>query len=127
MADPTPLHHWFDAQLGDHVSLQLTLVAGGRSNRLLRAQRGEVAFAVRRPPRVASDKTSHNLQRELRLLTALQNTKVPHARLVGGCVDDSPIGGPFVVLEWIDGFSPRDQCRALSVTMQRCAGALAIG
>ena len=108
VANPAPLGDWFDARLGDKAPLQLSLVEGGRSNSVLRAQRGGALFAVRRPPRVASDRTSHNLQRELRLLTALKQTNVPHARLFEGCLEESPIGGPFVVLEWIDGFLPRD-------------------
>jgi aminoglycoside phosphotransferase (APT) family kinase protein len=108
IANPVPLGDWFDARFGDTAPLQLSLVEGGRSNSLLRAQRGHSCFAVRRPPPVASDKTSHNLQRELRLLTALSQTNVPHARLLDGCLEGSPIGGPFIVLEWIEGFCPRD-------------------
>ena len=106
--NPGPLEDWFDARLGDKAPLQLSLVEGGRSNSLLRAQRGDSQFAIRRPPQTASDKTSHNLQRELRLLTALKKTRVPHARLLDGCLEGSPIGAPFIVLEWVEGFCPRD-------------------
>ena len=105
--------------------MQLSLVEGGRSNSLLRAQRGNASFAVRRPPQVASDKTSHNLERELRLLTALKHTDVPHARLLDGCLEDSPIGGPFIVLEWIEGFCPRDPMPGEfghSATLRQCVG-----
>lgn len=108
LANPGPLCDWFDERLGGTAALQLSLVDGGRSNSLFRAERRNSHFAIRRPPPIPSDKTSHNLERELRLLTALKQTDVLHARLLGGCLDESLIGGPFVVLEWIEGFRPRD-------------------
>ena len=107
--DPSPLRAWFDAQMGGpSVPLSLDKVSGGASNSLLRVTRGSERFAMRRPPAVANDKTSHNIERELRLLRALKQTKVAQARLLEGTTDAQWIGGPFLVVEWIDGFTPRD-------------------
>ncbi len=109
VADPSPLQSWFDEQLGGKSTpLSLTKVSGGASNSLLRVQRGDGFYALRRPPAVANDKTSHNIERELRLARALKQTDVPHARLVEGTTDPQWIGGPFLAMEWVDGFTPRD-------------------
>lgn len=109
IANPGVLTGWFDAQLGGaSMPLSLEKIAGGASNSLLRVRRGDRSFALRRPPAVSNDKTSHNIARELRLARALAQTDVPHARLLEGTMDPQWIGGPFIVLHWIDGFVPRD-------------------
>ncbi|KCZ94228.1 phosphotransferase family protein [Hyphomonas johnsonii] len=109
IADPSPLVPWFDAQLGGQSrDLTLEKISGGASNSLLRVTRGARQYALRRPPAVSNDKTSHNMDRELRIARALKQTDVPHARLVEGTVDPEWIGGPFLVMDWIDGFTPRD-------------------
>jgi aminoglycoside phosphotransferase (APT) family kinase protein len=109
IADPSPLRPWFDSALGGaSLPLRLTGVSGGSSNSLFRVDRGERRFALRRPPATANDRTSHDVARELALAEALRLSDVPHARLVGGTVDPIWIGGPFIVLEWVEGFTPRD-------------------
>lgn len=109
IARPEILQGWFDEQLGGpSLPLQLELVMGGASNSLLKVKRGDQVFALRRPPAISNDKTSHNIARELRLARALRNTDVPHPKLVEGTTDPVWIGGPFIVIHWIDGFTPRD-------------------
>ena len=44
--------------------------------------------------------------REYRLLAALADTDVPHARAIAGCDDPSVIGGCFYLMEFVDGWSP---------------------
>ena len=109
LADPSPLRPWFDAALGGtSLPLELTPVSGGASNSLFLVRRGERRYALRRPPAIANDRTSHDFDRELRLARALATTDIPHARLVGGTTEPDWIGGPFIVLDWIEGFTPRD-------------------
>ncbi|QEH76883.1 phosphotransferase family protein [Sphingomonas sp. C8-2] len=109
LADPAPLRPWFDALLGGRsLPITLTRVSGGASNSLFLVRRGECRYALRRPPATANDRTSHDFDRELRLARALATTDIPHARLVGGTTEPDWIGGPFIVLDWIDGFTPRD-------------------
>lgn len=103
----------------------MTVVGGGASNSLFRVDRGGRRFALRRPPAVANDKSSHDFARELRLMTALGQTNIPHARLVGGTMDPCWIGGPFVVLDWVDGFTPRDPMPAPFDHDRDARGALA--
>lgn len=90
------------------MPIALTRVTGGASNSLFRVERGSQSYALRRPPATTNDRTSHDFGRELRLVTALQATAVPHARLIGGTIAPDWIGGPFIVLQWIEGFTPRD-------------------
>lgn len=109
IADPSILQGWFDEAVGGpSAPLALTRVSGGASNSLFRVDRGNERYALRRPPATANDRTSHDFERELRLAEALRQTDVPHARLVGGTTAPDWIGGPFIVLRWIDGFTPRD-------------------
>ncbi len=109
VADPGPLRGWFDEQLGGASKpISIERIFGGASNSLLRVTRGDQQFALRRPPENANDKTAHNIERELQLAHALKQTDLPHARLLEGTIDSVWIGGPFMVMEWIDGFTPRD-------------------
>lgn len=109
IADPSILQAWFDEAVGGpSVPLALSRVSGGSSNSLFRVDRGSERYALRRPPATANDRTSHNFARELRLAEALRQTDVPHARLVGGTTAPDWIGGPFIVLQWVNGFTPRD-------------------
>ena len=109
LADPAPLQRWFDATLGGRATaLSISRLPGGSSNSVFRIERDDRRYVLRRPPAVTNDRTSHNIARELQLLTALTHSDVPHARLVGGTTESRWIGGPFVVIDWVEGFTPRD-------------------
>lgn len=109
ISDPDALQRWFDANLpGGPGPVSVSRVKGGASNILFRLDRDGTAYALRRPPRAANDPTSNNIAREVRLLEALKATDVRHARLVGASLDPAIIGAPFVVMEWVDGFTPWD-------------------
>ncbi|GAA0317478.1 hypothetical protein GCM10009087_29830 [Sphingomonas oligophenolica] len=61
------------------------------------------------------------------LLEALGGSVIPHARLVAKDADGEVLGAPFIMTEWIDGFSPRaplpmgfrgsDSARALATNL----------
>jgi aminoglycoside phosphotransferase (APT) family kinase protein len=109
LADPTSLQRWFDATLGGRATeLSISRLPGGSSNSVFRIERADRRYVLRRPPAVANDRTSHNIAREIELLTALADSDVPHAHLVGGTTEGRWIGGPFVVIDWVEGFTPRD-------------------
>jgi aminoglycoside phosphotransferase (APT) family kinase protein len=82
-------------------------VHGGASHRLYRITRGEAAYALRMPAQHRNDPTSHTLQREIRLLAALRGAGIPHAKLVAHESSDELLGAPFLLVDWIDGFTPR--------------------
>jgi aminoglycoside phosphotransferase (APT) family kinase protein len=55
---------------------------------------------------VLNDKSAGNMEREWRILTALEGTSVPHPTLRLYCPDPAVIGAPFLVMDKIDGFTP---------------------
>lgn len=109
IVDSTRLQEWFDATVpGMPGPIRLEVVKGGASNILFRVTRGTETYALRRPPKAANDPTSNNMSREIRLLEALGKSNIRHARMVASSVDAAIIGVPFVVMVWIDGFTPYD-------------------
>ncbi|KAF1978715.1 phosphotransferase enzyme family domain-containing protein [Bimuria novae-zelandiae CBS 107.79] len=61
-------------------------------------------FVLRKkPPGKLVSKTAHKVEREYRILNALQNTDIPVPRVYGLCEDDSVIGSPFYIMEFLDG------------------------
>ncbi|KAA1394279.1 phosphotransferase family protein [Aeromicrobium ginsengisoli] len=106
--DVTALGPWLDeAGLpGAGDELTITPLTGGASNEVYRLERGGAAVVLRRPPAHAVEERSATMMREARVLGALADTAVPHARLLGSCEDASVIGSAFYVMELVDGWSP---------------------
>ena len=80
-----------------------TQITGGRSNLTYRVDVGPRALVVRRPPLGHVLPTAHDMVREYTVLTALAGTDVPVPRPVALCHDDSVIGAPFYVMEFVPG------------------------
>ncbi|MFZ0179685.1 MAG: phosphotransferase family protein, partial [Candidatus Dormiibacterota bacterium] len=89
-------------------ALRGEVIAGGRSNLTYIVDDGERRFVVRRPPLAHVLPTAHDMAREYRVLSALQDTGIPVPRVIALCEDDSVIGARFYVMEWIDGHVVRD-------------------
>jgi aminoglycoside phosphotransferase (APT) family kinase protein len=79
---------------------------GGASNEVFRVERGETSSVLRRPPAHAAAERSSVMMREARVLRALADSDVPHARLLGSCEDTDVIGSAFYLMELVDGWSP---------------------
>ncbi|KAF2677356.1 phosphotransferase enzyme family domain-containing protein [Lentithecium fluviatile CBS 122367] len=61
-------------------------------------------FVLRKkPPGKLVSKTAHKVEREYRILAALQNTDVPVPKVYGLCEVESVIGSPFYIMEFLDG------------------------
>jgi aminoglycoside phosphotransferase (APT) family kinase protein len=108
LAPVGPLTDWLYAnvpQLGDGP-LKTTVLSGGTSNVVLTLDRGEGKMVLRRPPAVPPPGAEKGVLREARILTALNQTDVPHPICFGSCEDPSVIGRPFYVMEMIDGWAP---------------------
>jgi aminoglycoside phosphotransferase (APT) family kinase protein len=76
---------------------------GGGSNFSFLLERGGSRFVLRRPPRPPLPPTAHDVVRESRLQLALAplGIRVPSIRAV--CEDESLLGVPFYVMDYIDG------------------------
>ncbi|QUC17785.1 uncharacterized protein UV8b_02026 [Ustilaginoidea virens] len=61
-------------------------------------------FVMRKkPPGRLVSRTAHKVEREYRVLHALRNTNVAVPRTFSLCCDDSGIGTPFYIMEFLDG------------------------
>ncbi|KAK2745564.1 hypothetical protein FQN57_003689 [Myotisia sp. PD_48] len=65
--------------------------------------RGQKFVMRKKPPGKLISKTAHKVEREYRVLRALQNTDVPVPKVYALCTDDSVIGSAFYLMEFLDG------------------------
>jgi aminoglycoside phosphotransferase (APT) family kinase protein len=108
LADVPRLTAWLDAnlpQLGDGL-LKTALLHGGTSNVVLTLERGGETMVLRRPPAVPPPGAERGVLREARVLTALNQTDVPHPRCHAACEDAGVVGMPFYVMEKAEGWAP---------------------
>jgi len=57
----------------------------------------------KKPPGQLLSKTAHQVDREYRVIHALENTDVPVPKAYSLCEDDSVIGSAFYIMEFLDG------------------------
>lgn len=57
----------------------------------------------KKPPGQLLSKTAHQVEREYRILHALENTNVPVPKTYCLCEDSSVVGTPFYIMEFLDG------------------------
>lgn len=79
------------------------LIQGGRSNLTYVITDGTENWVVRRPPLGHVLATAHDMSREYRVMSALDNTDVPVPRTHLLCQDEDVIGAPFYVMEHVPG------------------------
>lgn len=103
-----PLSEWLDANVPElgNGPLQRELLHGGTSNVVLSLNRGGETMVLRRPPAVPPPGAEKGVLREARVLTALNQTDVPHPHCYGACDDPAVIGRPFYVMEMVNGWAP---------------------
>lgn len=96
-------------------ALTSELIAGGRSNLTFRLTDGARSWVLRTPPRRGRTPSAHDVAREYRVTSALGPTAVPVPPAVALCEDESLIGGPFAISEYVAGrtVQTRDQLEEL--------------
>jgi aminoglycoside phosphotransferase (APT) family kinase protein len=77
----------------------------GQSNPtyLLTAKDGQRFVMRKKPPGKLLSRTAHQVDREFRIIHALENTDVPVPRAILLCGDDSIVGTAFYIMEFLDG------------------------
>ena len=107
---------WLAAHLDD-VGPHLTArrIAGGRSNLTYEVGDGRTSWIVRRPPLGHVLATAHDMAREHLVMSALAPTAVPVPKSYAHCADDTVLGAPFTVMEFVAGTPYRraDELRPL--------------
>ncbi len=119
--------------LNDGGPITLAPLSGGQSNPTFRIQAGERAYVLRKKPEGTLLPGAHAVDREYRVMRALRDTDVPVPEMHAYCDDESVIGTPFYVMEWLEGriffdqslpgMSPAERAR-LYAEMNRVIAAL---
>ena len=119
-----PLAAW----IADNVAsasgpVNVTHLSGGSSNLTFRVRDDANDWVLRRPPLGAFLATANDMGREFRVQTGLRDSDVPVASTVAMCTDDSVIGAPFYLMEFVDGivYSDADQVAHLDEPQARAA------
>jgi aminoglycoside phosphotransferase (APT) family kinase protein len=96
--------------------VEVTQLSGGSSNLTFRVRSVKGDWVLRRPPLTHVLATANDMKREYTVQTALRDTDVPTAQTVAFCDDESVIGAPFYVMEYLDGvvFNTADDVRHLT-------------
>jgi aminoglycoside phosphotransferase (APT) family kinase protein len=103
--DRPRLEAWFKENVaGARPPLDFTRISGGRSNLTYSVgdEQGH-RWALRRPPLGKRLASAHDMSREHRIISALQNTEVPVPPVVALCEEESVNGAPFYVMEFVEG------------------------
>jgi len=82
---------------------RLERTQGGMSNPTYFVRRGDWRAVLRKQPGHALMPSAHAIDREYRVLTALQDSGVPVPKPILYCEDRALLGTPFYLMEWIEG------------------------
>ncbi len=91
-----------------HGPLEVHQFAGGQSNPTYYLESSTGRYVLRRKPPGKLLPSAHAVDREYRVLHALRDSDVPVARVHALCEDDSIIGTPFYVMDYVEGRVLRD-------------------
>ncbi|MBX7431064.1 phosphotransferase family protein [Mycobacterium sp. Y57] len=120
--------HLRDVGVPRSGELRAELISGGRSNLTFLVSDDASQWVLRRPPLHGLTPSAHDMAREYRVVAALADTPVPVARAVTMRNDDSVLGAPFQMVEYVPGRVVRhtDQLEALgdAATIESCVDAL---
>ncbi|MEX3811232.1 phosphotransferase [Paraburkholderia sp. BR13439] len=133
-ADISRLGRWLcDHVVGFSGPLQIAQFPGGQSNPTYLLTTPSRRYVLRRKPGGALLRSAHAIDREFRLLKALQGSSVPVAEVFCYCDDTSVFGTEFYVMSYVEGrvlwesslpgFAPGDR-RAIFDEMNRVIAAL---
>ena len=103
------------AGVGRAGELTAQLISGGRSNLTFLVADDSSKWVLRRPPLHGLTPSAHDMAREYKVVAALADTAVPVARAVTLCNDQSVLGAPFQMVEYVAGqvVRSRDELEAL--------------
>lgn len=120
--DENALANWLAANVPSAGAVTgVEKFAGGQSNPTYRVRTTAGDLVLRRKPFGQLLASAHSVDREFRVISALQPTGFPVPRPIALCTDDSVIGSIFYLMEMIDGrtfwdgdlpeIEPGDRCR----------------
>jgi len=89
-------------------ALQIAKISGGQSNPTYRLRAGEKRLILRKPPTGTNLPGAHQVDREYRVMAALAGSDVPVPAMIRLEEDESVLGTPFYLMEWLDGVVEHD-------------------
>lgn len=102
--DTEGLERYLQAHVkGFHGPLQVKRFADGQSNPTFLLETPAQRYVLRKKPAGLLLPSAHAVEREYRVITALQGSGVPVARSYCLCEDSTVIGTPFYVMEFVNG------------------------
>jgi aminoglycoside phosphotransferase (APT) family kinase protein len=104
-ADPAVVGPYLAEALTDPswAECTISLIAGGKSNLTYRVDSSAGSLVLRRPPLGHVLPTAHDMSREFRVMSGLQDSAVPVPRMLHFCDDAAVLGQPFYVMERVEG------------------------
>ncbi len=103
--------------------LRAQLISGGRSNLTFLVADDSSKWVLRRPPLHGLTPSAHDMAREYKVVAALADTAVPVARAVALCDDESVLGAPFQMVEYVAGQVVRSRANSRRRAMSRSSKA----
>jgi aminoglycoside phosphotransferase (APT) family kinase protein len=98
------LQEWINDNVKDSGSIKkIEQFKGGQSNPTYKILTENNAYVLRRKPPGKLLPKAHAVDREYKVITALYETDVPVPKTYGLCEDDSVVGTPFFLMEFVDG------------------------
>jgi aminoglycoside phosphotransferase (APT) family kinase protein len=98
-----PLEAFFDDQGLGSGEIEVERIGEGHSNITYLVHRDGERFVLRRPPRPPLPPSAHDVLREARVLSAVADTPVRAPTVLAACDDESTLGVPFYVMEYVEG------------------------
>ncbi|MEO8304776.1 MAG: phosphotransferase [Betaproteobacteria bacterium] len=102
--DTAALAAYLRAEVGDEAArLTVEQFQGGQSNPTYRVATADRRYILRRKPPGQLLPSAHAIEREYRVMSALDGTEVPVAKMIALCEDAAVIGTPFYLMEYVEG------------------------
>jgi aminoglycoside phosphotransferase (APT) family kinase protein len=98
-----PLAAYLDERGLGSGPIRAERIGEGHSNVTYLIERDGKRFVLRRPPRPPLPPSAHDVLREARLLSAVEEAPVRTPRVLLACDDESVLGVPFYVMEYVEG------------------------
>ena len=107
--DEKRLARFLEREVGPGGDLAVEYHQAGHSNETLFVDWGDRELVLRRPPAGETADAAHDVLREYRVMSALEDTDVPVPTTVAACADDDVVGAEFYLMERLDGDVIRDE------------------
>jgi aminoglycoside phosphotransferase (APT) family kinase protein len=102
--DPSGLEAWLGAHVPGYAGpLTLEQFKGGQSNPTYKLSTPRATYVLRRKPPGTLLKGAHAVEREARILSALESVHFPVPHVYGLCTDESVVGTWFYVMDCVAG------------------------